>query len=290
MWSRSQLKGRAKVTFKQNYWKCVLISLLLTLIAGGSGFASGNAGSYFNNSQNKSENYQNYEDFDNSDVNQNPLEQFNQGFEEGFKDSQGILNNSAGVMALAIGFGIFVIIFLVIMVLIILVDAFIINPFEVGCRRFFVRNLNEPAQVGNVGYGFDNNYKNVAKTMFFRDLFTILWSLLFIIPGIVKAYEYMMIPYLLADNPQMTKEQAFAESKQMMKGQKWKAFVLDLSFIGWYLLSALTLGILAIFYVNPYVNATHAALYEALRYENPVNQGTVYQNNPMDASFPQEKA
>lgn len=72
-----------------------------------------------------------------------------------------------------------------------------------------------------------------------------------------------MIPYLLADNPQMTKEQAFAESKRMMQGQKWKAFVLDLSFIGWYILSGLTLGILAIFYVSPYVNATHAALYEA---------------------------
>lgn len=54
----------------------------------------------------------------------------------------------------------------------------------------------------------------------------------------------MMIPYLLADNPQMTKEQAFAESKRMMQGQKWKAFVLDLSFIGWYILSGLTLEFL----------------------------------------------
>lgn len=290
MWSRSQLKGRAKVTFKQNYWKCVLISLLLTLIAGGSGVVSGNVSSRFGNSQDKSESYQDYEGYDYDDDDESSIEQFEQGFADGFKDSQEILNSSAGIMALAIGFGIFVIIFLVVLAIVILVDAFVINPFEVGCRRFFVRNLNEPAQVGNVGYGFDNNYKNVVKTMFFRDLFTILWSLLFIIPGIVKAYEYMMIPYLLADNPQMTKEQAFAESKQMMKGQKWKTFVLDLSFIGWYLLSVLTLGLLAIFYVNPYVNATHAALYEALRYANPVNPETVYQNSPMDAPFPQEKA
>ena len=294
MWSRSQLKGRAKVTFKQNYWKCVLISLLLALLAGGSGFASGNAGSSIGSNHNKSDRYRNYEvyNYDDSD-DSSALEDFGEGFEAGLKESESVLSNPAGAMALAIGFGIFIIVFLAIFVVVILADVFIINPLEVGCRRFFVRNLNEPAQVGNVGYAFDNNYKNVAKTMFFRDLFTVLWTLLLVIPGIVKAYEYMMIPYLLADNPQMTKEEAFAESKRMMKGQKWKAFVLDLSFIGWYLLSALTLGILAVFYVSPYVNATHAALYEVLRYENPVNQGNFYQgnlNDPMRAPLPQEKA
>lgn len=94
----------------------------------------------------------------------------------------------------------------------------------------------------------------------------------FIIPGIVKSYEYQMIPYLLADNPQMTKEEAFAESKRMMQGQKWNAFVLDLSFIGWDILSGMTMGILGIFYVQPYKDGTHAALYEALRYRTPYQQ------------------
>ena len=88
-----------------------------------------------------------------------------------------------------------------------------------------------------------------------------------------------MIPYLLAENPQMTKEQAFAESKQMMQGQKWRAFVLDLSFIGWDILSGMTLGILGIFYVQPYIEATHAALYERLRYGIPYNpQPDSFQN------------
>ena len=81
-----------------------------------------------------------------------------------------------------------------------------------------------------------------------------------------------MIPYLLADNPQMTKEEAFAESKRMMQGQKWNAFVLDLSFIGWDILSGMTMGILGIFYVQPYKDGTHAALYEALRYRTPYQQ------------------
>ena len=155
------------------------------------------------------------------------------------------------------------------MSVVILLDVFICNPIEVGCKRFYVRNLNESAQVGNVGFAFDNHYKNITKTMFFRDLYTILWTMLFIIPGIVKSYEYQMIPYLLAENPQMSREQAFAESKRMMSGQKWRAFVLDLSFIGWNILSAITLGILGIFYVQPYMDATHAALYEALRYGTP---------------------
>ena len=84
-------------------------------------------------------------------------------------------------------------------------------------------------------------------------------------------------------------EQAFAESKRMMQGQKWKAFVLDLSFIGWYILSGLTLGILAIFYVSPYVNATHAALYEALCYANPAgSNGFTQQEDPVNSPFRQE--
>ena len=91
-------------------------------------------------------------------------------------------------------------------------------------------------------------------------------SLLCIIPGIVKGYEYRMIPYLLADHPEMTKDEAFAASKEMMMGQKWNAFVLDLSFIGWDILSSMTFGILDIFYVMPYKMSTNAALYEAIKY------------------------
>ena len=195
-------------------------------------------------------------------------------------------DNTAGMMAIGIFLIVFIIVFVVLMAVVILLDVFIFNPLEVGCKKYYLRNLNEPAQVGNIGYAFDNNYKNITKTMFFRDLFTVLWTLLFIIPGIVKSYEYQMIPYLLADNPQMTKEQAFEESKRMMQGQKWKAFVLDLSFIGWNILSALTLGILGIFYVQPYMDATHAALYEALRYGMPYNNAQYGSYNGM----PQQQA
>jgi uncharacterized membrane protein len=146
------------------------------------------------------------------------------------------------------------------------IDILILNPMEVGCKRFFTRNLNQKANVSEVAYAFDNNYKTVVKTVFFRDLYTALWSLLLIIPGIVKMYEYRMIPYILADHPELTSKEVFAKSKEMMKGQKWHAFVLDLSFIGWGILSLFTLGLLGTFYVTPYRNMTNAALYEKLEY------------------------
>ena len=281
MWNRAELKGKAKFSFKRNYWKSVLISLLLALIVGGGGTGAGSFSRGLSDGVSGSdESYTDDYDYNDGDYDDDSyddeseydiIRDFSNGFAEGFQDGASHGHSSTAFAALAI-FGItFIIIFLILMSVVILLDVFICNPIEVGCKRFYVRNLNESAQIGNVGFVFDNHYKNITKTMFVRDLYTILWTLLFIIPGIVNSYEYQMIPYLLAENPQMSREQAFAESKRMMSGQKWRAFVLDLSFIGWNILSAITLGILGIFYVQPYMDATHAALYEALRYGMPYN-------------------
>lgn len=88
--------------------------------------------------------------------------------------------------------------------------------------------------------------------MVLRDVFIFLWSLLFLIPGVIKHYSYRMVPYILADDPEIGAMDAITLSRQMMDGHKWNTFVLDLSFLGWDLLSALTLGLLGVFYVNPY--------------------------------------
>ena len=112
---------------------------------------------------------------------------------------------------------------------------------------------------------------NVA-TIFCRDLYTVLWTLCLIIPGIVKSYEYKMIPYILAENPWISRKRAFEISKNMMDGEKWNAFVLDLSFIGWNLLSTITFGIVGVLYVNPYVNTTWAEFYKVMR-ENALETG-----------------
>ena len=101
-----------------------------------------------------------------------------------------------------------------------------------------------------------------------RDLFIVLWSFLLIIPGIVKSYEYRLVPYIMSEDPELDYKEALAQSKALMKGQKWRTFVLDLSFIGWEILSAFTCGILSLFFVTPYRCSTEAALYEALRYGN----------------------
>ena len=290
LWTRAELKSKAKFSFKRNYWKSVLISLILALLVGGGSSGSSISSAVSNNLIGSSDSSvtDDYSNDDSSLYDGNDFydDTYDGNVEDDIDDLKSMADNTAGMMAIGIFLIVFIIVFVALMAVFILLDVFIFNPLEVGCKKYYLRNLNEPAQVGNIGYAFDNNYKNITKTMFFRDLFTVLWTLLFIIPGIVKSYEYQMIPYLLADNPQMTKEQAFEESKRMMQGQKWKAFVLDLSFIGWNILSALTLGILGIFYVQPYMDATHAALYEALRYGMPYNNAQYGSYNGM----PQQQA
>lgn len=95
---------------------------------------------------------------------------------------------------------------------------------------------------------------------FLTGLFIFLWTLLFIIPGILAAYSYAMAPYILAENPDMTAREALAASKEMMQGNRWRLFCLGFSFIGWGLLCALTLGI-GFLWLRPYEEAAHAAFY-----------------------------
>ena len=154
------------------------------------------------------------------------------------------------------------------------------NVFEVGGRSFYIENLYAVPGVGKLLSAFRSGYYgNVVKTMFFRDLFTFLWSLLFIIPGIIKSYEYKMVPYLLAEYPDMDRKEVFARSRDMMYGQKWNTFVLDLSFIPWNILSTITFGLVGLFYVSPYQDATYAELYDALAAGMPGNNGQrVYGN------------
>ena len=285
MWTRAELKEKAKSAFKMNYWKTVLVALILSAVAGtffgaGAGSAAGSsAGAGYSYSfDGEPPIVESYELTD-EEIDQ-MVEQYvtNPEASDDMDISVEELIEQTGITPTENGFhfeigpaqlfliGILGVIVLVFIAIVFAVNAFLINPFVVGVQRFSIRNLNSEAEVKEAAYGFDNNYKQNVKTMFQRDILILLWSLLFIIPGIVKAYEYRMIPYLLADDPTMTKDRAFAESRAMMHGNKWRAFVLDLSFLGWRLLSVLTLGILEVFYVAPYKFMTDAALYEALRY------------------------
>ena len=289
MWTRKELKDKAKIAFKANYWKAVLVGLLLAVLMGGIG-SFGSVPSTMANTNNP-ETYYSDTSYDSDAPSSVHVHVDDSGDSCGsgaidvviddldeklsIQDEEGNTVEIEGPSSAAVGFGAFffglsfLFLFLVIFALAMTLNAFIFNPLEVGAQRFFLRNLNQPSEVKEVAHAFDTNYKNTVKGLFIRDLCVIAWTLLFIIPGIVKSYEYRMMPYLFADDPTMTKERAFAESKQMMTGQKWNAFVLDLSFLGWNILSAMTLGILGLFYVNPYQSQTNAALYEKLRYGLP---------------------
>lgn len=107
------------------------------------------------------------------------------------------------------------------------------------------------------------------------DLKIILWSLLLIVPGIIKAYEYRMVPYLLGENPGMSANEAFTLSSEMMSENKWNAFVLDLSFILWNMLSGITFGLAGVFYVFPYICQTNANLYIRLKGSSDPDDGYI---------------
>ena len=145
-----------------------------------------------------------------------------------------------------------------------LFSIFIGFAIRVGEQYYFIKNHNGNPALNEIFQGFKGNYLNVVKIMFLMDLKTLLWLLLFIIPGFVKAYEYSMIPYLLAENPNLSASQAFSLSKQMTTGQKMDLFVLDLSFLGWYFLGFLCFGIGALF-VKPYDVAAFTEVYLILK-------------------------
>jgi len=244
MWERAELKMRAKIAFRRNYWSAVLVAFVLMLVGGG---AYNGIKKVYDRSNNNSYSYTDYMD----DI-------YNYGYGYGYGDYEEsvgrILDSTFGVIFSAV-LGI-------VLIVGVLFSIFIGNPLRVGGNRFFIMNQTEQPSAKTLGYAFTSgNVGNVIVTMFLMDLYIFLWSLLLVIPGIVKMYEYMMVPYILAENPGMERAEVFMISKRMMDGHKWDAFVLQLSFIGWHLLSAMTWGIFGIFYTEPYYQATMAELY-----------------------------
>lgn len=149
-----------------------------------------------------------------------------------------------------------------------LLSMFILKMLLVGGKRFFTqitRNKSEKARFSTIFYPFKcGHYRHCVWVSFTQSVFWTLWSLT-IVGSVIKMYEYRMIPYILADNPELSRKQIFALSKQMMRGHKWQLFKFDLSYIGWHILSWLTMGLLGIFYVNPYKASAEAQIYEELK-------------------------
>lgn len=243
MWTRALLKENGKKAFKRNYWTCVLVSVILGLLVGnGSGVNFNFGKDLWTNSQGAGSSYVSPEEIASA---------------MGGETLQYMMILLPIIMfALVLG-----------VVIAIVVATFVSNVFEVGGARYYIENREHQTEVSRVLWGFKNNYMGIVKTQFLRQLYIFGWSLLFIIPGIIKSLSYSMIPYLLAENPSLSKDRAFEISMQMMDGHKMDLFVLGWSFIGWQFLNACTFGLLGIFYVNPYVHATYAEFYSALKAE-----------------------
>lgn len=261
-WNRGELKGRSKAVLHMHYWRVVFMTVLLSLFIGSGSIVSGALQPILNEIRLDSEIFP---DRDRSVSIHNVDGAAGSGI-LGLGDQ--VFTGKyyyGGVAFFAIVVVAAIVLSFIVAVSAVAVEIFVVNPLYVGIMRFYVRSFDTKPQYKEFFYAFENNYKNVTGIMFLRDLYTILWALLLIVPGIVKSYEYYMVPYLVAENPAIETKDAFAYSRMMMKGQKWKTFVLDLSFLGWRILSAMTFGVLGIFFVEPYSRLTSAALYRRLR-------------------------
>ena len=146
-----------------------------------------------------------------------------------------------------------------------IIASFVIAFLELGFAGYTLRVINrQPAGISDL-FAYARMFLKAWGLSFMIGLFVGLWSLLLWIPGIIAAYRYSQATYLLAENPDKGIMECIRESKAMMVGHKMDKFVLDLSFIPWYLLTAVTCG-LAGLYVTPYTAITDAAFYNTLRY------------------------
>ena len=225
MWNRQQVKEQAKIIMKRNYWKMFVVTLLVGLLTG-----------------EKTTIIERVQNFASTNISYDTSPIF---YSSNF---QYIFYSFISVASIL---GIFY-------------TIFIGNVIVVGNNGYFIKNHDENPELSEIFKGFKGNYLNVVKIMFLMNLKILLWLFLFIVPGIIKAYEYSMIPYLLAENPNLSADEAFSLSKQMTTGQKMDLFVLDLSFLGWIILGLICCGI-GILFLQPYPEATRAEVYLILK-------------------------
>lgn len=227
MWSRSELKQKAKAVLKGNYWTAFWISLVLVIASGGGG--GGGGSSYGSNNE----------------------------------TTDSVTSSTPEISG-------WIILIIILVVLGILIFAAALRicvgyPLEVGGRRYFVRSAEYSDSKRCFGFAFEgSHYKGIVLTMLLKGVQNFLWYLLLFIPGVIKWYAYRMVPYILADNPNIGCKRAIELSNKMTAGHKFNMFVLDLSFIGWFLLGMLALLVGTLF-VLPYYNATLGELYLVLR-------------------------
>lgn len=247
-WSRAELKQKAKTGIKNYYPVAVGVSVILGLLGIGRNVTADSSASSIGIS--------------------------------GSGDAAEIIGSLTEAELVALGFMVLGTVALASLIGFV-IKLLVMNVIQVGGCRFYLESQKrqQSAGTGSLTWGFHSGgYLNLVKIMVLKDIKIFLWSILLVIPGIIKTLEYKMVPYILAEEPNISSAEAFARSRQMMKGNKWKLLVLELSFIGWYFLAGFVgflLGMIPAagsvlaavpgFCLDPYVYATHAELYMALK-------------------------
>lgn len=144
------------------------------------------------------------------------------------------------------------------------ISLFVGNAADVGLAHYFVRNVETKPSFADAFYGFKVKYFRNIGTLLLVGIKLALWSLLLVVPGIIKSFEYAIIPYILADDAEITSREAFRKAKEMMMGNKWRLFKLNFSFFGWFVLCVVTCGVGTPFLL-PYVSAANAEFYADLK-------------------------
>lgn len=297
MWKRKNLKDKAKKTVKNNYWTAVVLCFVITILTGEYGnsitgiWQSGDSvlpDYVITQNQYLIENEISKDNIAEIQEKQEKIEEITENLTENqlkmvntiTSNLNSITKSQKYIYKIWDAIELFImnqnllgVAYVLIAIIAILYIILLAEPLLVAERRYFIiASEKENTKMGVMKEIFKRkNWSNVAVIMFFKSFYNFLWYLT-IIGGIIKTYEYRMIPYLLAENPDMNKKEVFARSKQMMKGNKWKTFILDLSFILWEILSTITFGLLDILYVNPYKIATSVELYKTLKENNNVEE------------------
>lgn len=236
MWTREELKSNAKTVLRRGYWPVFAYLLIAMMIVGSAGAILGGVA--------------------------------------------GVLNVFTGIFFSAMDNSTFgmILYFLVYMVTVyglsFLVVLFGSLPIAVGILRMMSENREGRAELTQIFWAFQGGrYLKIVKVMFHKYIRVFLWSLLFIIPGIIKMYEYYLVEFIISENPDLPPERYLELSSKAMDGEKLNVFVLELSFVGWMLLGILACCV-GVWFVYPYYYATFVELYAAMRAKMTV-QGLV---------------
>lgn len=224
-WTRTDLKNQAKALLNRSYWTAFLVSLFVALFSMQVNISiDSGVGIRF------------------------ALFQYHWGSYHGMPHYLAYMFVILTLMLIAIAF-----------------KLFFMNPLQVGKCYYYLNENIEKGKFTNLFAIFSmEGYFNIVKILFIRDFKIFLWSLLLVVPGIVKSFEYRMIPFILAENSTLSSEEVFNKTKIMMTGDKLNAFILDLSFFGWIFVGSLLFGI-GVFFVYPYIDATEMYFYSTLK-------------------------